>query len=83
MTSNRTQATRFLEELASRFGGDLGFALRFLDLKSAFNTTQVELGWELREEIAPSMVVELDLVGGVKDFQNTVNRIEGFEFLSK
>ena len=29
------------------------------------------------------MVVELDLVGGVKDFQNAVNRIEGFEFLSE
>ena len=29
------------------------------------------------------MVVVLDLVDGVTDFQNAVNRIEGFEFLSK
>lgn len=29
------------------------------------------------------MVVVLDLVDSVKDFQNAVNRIEGFEFLSK
>ncbi len=29
------------------------------------------------------MVVVLDLVDGVTDFQNAVNRIEGFEFLSE
>ena len=56
---------------------------RFRDLKSAFDAKRVELGRELPDETAPSMVVVLDLVDGVTDFQNAVNRIEGFEFLSE
>ena len=56
---------------------------RFRDLKSAFDAKRVELGRELPDETAPSMVVVLDLVDGVTDFQNAVNRIERFEFLSE
>jgi len=56
---------------------------RFRDLKSAFDAKRVELGRKLPDETDPSMVVVLDLADSVQDFQNAVNRIEGFEFLSE
>jgi hypothetical protein len=56
---------------------------RFHDLKSAFDAKRVELGRKLPDETDPSMVVVLDLTDSVQDFQNAVNRIEGFEFLSE
>ena len=56
---------------------------QFRELTAAFDAERVRLAETTPDEVDPSLVVVFDLAGTVKDFQNAIDKIEGFEFLSQ
>ena len=56
---------------------------QFRELTAAFDAERVRLAETTPDEVDPALVVVFDLAGTVKDFQNAIDKIDGFEFLSQ
>ncbi|WP_223286612.1 S8 family peptidase [Kocuria atrinae] len=56
---------------------------QFRELTSAFDAERARLAETAPDEVDPALVVVFDLAGTVQDFQNAIDKIDGFEFLSQ
>lgn len=56
---------------------------QFRELSAAFDAERARLAETAPDEVDPALVVVFDLAGTVQDFQNAIDKIDGFEFLSQ
>lgn len=56
---------------------------QFRELTAAFDAERARLAETAPDEVDPALVVVFDLAGTVQDFQNAIDKIDGFEFLSQ
>ena len=56
---------------------------QFRELTAAFDAKRARLAETAPDEVDPALVVVFDLAGTVQDFQNAIDKIDGFEFLSQ
>lgn len=56
---------------------------QFQEIKAAFDAKRMRLAEKTPDEVDPELVVVFDIAGTVKDFQNAIDKIPGFEFLSQ
>lgn len=56
---------------------------QFGELTAAFEAERARLAESAPDEVDPALVVVFDLAGTVQDFQNAIDKIDGFEFLSQ
>lgn len=56
---------------------------QFRKLAAAFEAERARLAADSPDEVDPALVVVFDLAGTVQDFQNAIDKIDGFEFLSQ
>ncbi|MFB2571777.1 S8 family peptidase [Micrococcus sp. IITD107] len=80
-----TQTPRDMPRLSKPGAGRQGerLAPQFGDLTAAFDAERVRLSAETPDEVDPALVVVFDLAGGIKDFRNAIDKIDGLEFLSE
>lgn len=56
---------------------------QFQELAAAFEAERARLATDSLDEVDPALVVVFDLAGTVQNFQNAIDKIDGFEFLSQ
>lgn len=80
-----SQRRRDMPRLSKPGSGRQGVRLspQFRELTAAFDAERVRLAETTPDEVDPALVVVFDLAGTVKDFQNAIDKIDGFEFVSQ
>lgn len=80
-----SQRQRDMPRLSKPGTGRQGARLspQFGELTAAFEAERARLAETAPDEVDPALVVVFDLAGTVQDFQNAIDKIDGFEFLSQ
>lgn len=85
VTQRPPQTQRAMPRLSTPGAGRQGkrLAPHFDELVGAFDAERARLSAETPDEVDPALVVVFDLAGGIRDFRNAINKIDGLEFLSE
>lgn len=77
----RLALPRLAKPTARRQGERL--APQFSELQAAFSAERARLSADTPDEIDPALVVVFDIADSVANFRNTINKVDGLEFLAE